>query len=56
MTAMSNRDINKILTRFSQFLGVFPADINPLLNIHSFPCCFIMNTKPKSEQTSGHWL
>ena len=54
MDALSNLQISRCMRRFSQFLGVFPSNINPLHFISSFPCCFIMNSISQSQ--GGHWL
>lgn len=51
---LSNAQIGKAMRRVRNFLGVFSANQNPLILIKSFPCCFIMNTKP--APLSGHWL
>ena len=56
MDSMSNHDIGKALSKYSSFLGVFAADINPLPLIRSFPCCFVMNTKSRTVKSGGHWL
>ena len=56
MEGMSNNDIIHSLNSYSQFLGVFPSDINPINIIKSYPTCFIMNTNPKSISNGGHWL
>ena len=54
MDALSNLQISRSMRRFSQFLGVFPSNRNPLHFISSFPCCFIMNSLSQSH--GGHWL
>ena len=54
MDALSNLQISRSMRRFSQFLGVFPSNINPLLFISSYPCCFVMNSLSLSH--GGHWL
>jgi len=56
MDAMSNHEIGSALSKYNSFLGVFSANINPIPLIRSYPCCFIMNTKPRSEANGGHWL
>ena len=56
MDAMSNHDIGKALCKYSSFLGVFSSDINPLSILKSYPCCFVMNTKPRSNRNGGHWV
>ena len=53
---MSNHEISCALSKSPSFIGVFPADINPLPRIRSFPACFIMNTKDRSKRVGGHWL
>jgi len=54
--AMSNHEISCALSKYPSFIGVFPADINPLPRIRSFPACYIMNTKDRSKRVGGHWL
>ncbi len=54
--AMSNHEITQALSKYPSFIGVFPADINPLPRIRSFPACYIMNTKDRSKRVGGHWL
>ena len=54
--AMSNHEISCALSKYPSFIGVFPADINPLPRIRSFPACYIMNTKDRTKRVGGHWL
>ena len=54
--AMSNNEITCALCKYSSFVGVFPADINPHYRIRSFPACYIMNTKDRSKRVGGHLL
>jgi len=56
MDAMSNHNIGKALCKYPYFLGVFSSDVNPIPLIHSFPCCFVMNTKSRYTRSGGHWL
>ena len=52
---MANLEIRRAARRIKNFVGVFPANQNPLTLIKSFPCSFIMNSQPVSSH-SGHWL
>ena len=52
---MKNLEIRRAARRIRNFVGVFPANLNPLHLIKSFPCSFIINSEPVSSH-SGHWL
>ena len=54
MDALSNLQISRSMRRFSQFLGVFPSNVNPIRFISLFPCSFVMNSLSQSH--GGHWL
>ena len=52
---MTNSELRSAMRGVKNFLGVIPANENPLPLIKNFPCCFIMNSNPVSAR-SGHWL
>ncbi len=54
--AMSNHEISSALSKYPSFIGVFPADINPLPRIRSFPACHIMNTNECTKRDGGRSL
>lgn len=53
----SDSELNRIMSKYKQFLGVFAADemnlVKPLANYKRF--CWIMNTDPRSKP-GQHWV
>lgn len=43
------------VTRDLNFLGVFPLDMIPVTALLQYPCCLVVNTKPK-DNPGEHWV
>jgi hypothetical protein len=43
------------VTKDLNFLGVYPIDMIPVTSLLQYPCCLVVNTKPKNNP-GEHWV